>query len=180
MWCEQRDKSVEQPRTFVTLADEQSTAHTGCTTVEDDAVLGAPWGVAPDGFDGAACCPVPGSGVNWGTIAPRGPYVPFLCHVADADFGAKDEPFVQGEEGRGFGRGGVVVDEICGRWGRGGGEEKDVVEDAALGVQERAVGRMATDAICEQAMEKVGRVAARDGEEGAVWDGGQAEHRGIT
>jgi hypothetical protein len=85
----------------------------------------------PDGLDGATGCPVPGSGVGLGTVAPCGPYVPFVCDVANADLGAQDEAFEQGGEGRGLGRGRVVVDEIGGRGGRSG-EEEDVVEDAAL------------------------------------------------
>lgn len=88
-------------RTSVSFADEQSPTHTGCTAVEDDAVLGAPWPggrVTPDGFDGAACCPMPGSLLDLTRFAPCGPYVPFLCHVANADFGTKDESFKQGEE----------------------------------------------------------------------------------
>lgn len=119
-------------RTCVSFADEQSATHTRCTTVENNAVLGTPWRVAPDGLDGAACCPMPGSLLGLGMFAPCGPYVPFGCHVANADLGTKDESFEQGEEGRRFGWKRVVVDEIGGRRGRRGGEEEDVVEDAAL------------------------------------------------
>lgn len=46
-----------------------------------------------------------------------------------------------------------------------------------LGVQERAVGRVALDVVCEQAVEELGRVAAGDGEHGATGDGGQARCR---
>ena len=113
--CERRENRVRvKLRTCVSFADEQSATHTGRTTIADDAVLGAPWRVTPDGLDGAAGCPMPGSVVGLGTVAPCSPYVPFLCDVANADLGAKDESFEQGEEGRSFGRGRVVVDEIGG------------------------------------------------------------------
>lgn len=41
-------------------------------------------------------------------------------------------------------------------------------------MQERGVGREALDAACKQAVEELDRVAARDGEHGAMGDGGQA------
>ena len=109
-----RERCRVKLQTFVSFADEESATHTGCTAVEDDAVLGAPRRVMPGGLDGAACCPMPGSVFGLGTFAPCGPYVPFLRDVANADLGTKDESFEEGEEGRGFGRGRVVVDEIGG------------------------------------------------------------------
>lgn len=64
-------------------------------------MFGTPWGgfVTPDGLDGAAGCPVPGFVLGFGTVAPCGPYVPFLCDVANADLGTKDETFEQGGKG---------------------------------------------------------------------------------
>ena len=75
---------------------------------------------------------MPGSLLGLRRFSPCGPYVPFLCHVANADLGTKDEAFEQREERGRFGWGWVMVDEVGGRRGRGRGEEEDVVEDAAL------------------------------------------------
>jgi len=53
-------------------------------------MLGTPWRgerVTPDGLDGAACCPLPGSVLDLSVLAPCGPYVPLLSDVANADLG---------------------------------------------------------------------------------------------
>ena len=97
-------------------------------------MLGAPGPgirVVPDRLDSTTFCPIPGSLLSLrGT--PRCPHVPFFCHVANAHLGAQDEALEQGKQRGRFGWGWVVVDEIGGRGRRGGGEEEDIVQDAAL------------------------------------------------